>query len=101
MLNNVCNDNLLATFQWCFLLPDITTQGIEIVSQNYPNEYPNNLDASLVLNLASDQMVKLSIIDFRIQNDALNNFSLQSDSSYCRYVKNEFISNLCITVEYN
>ena len=81
-----------------FLLPDITSQGIEIVSQNYPNAYPNNLDASLVLNLASDQMVKLRIIEFRIQNDVLNNFSLHANITYCRYVKIEFISNLYIAV---
>ena len=52
----------------------------EIYSVAYPNEYPNNIDRNITIILRFDQIVKLRMIDFYIQNE----ISGQSSSNICR-----------------
>ena len=46
----------------------VFSAGHEIVSHyEYPNEYRNNLDRNITINLGFDQLVKLRVVDFYIE----------------------------------
>ena len=55
----------------------------EIVSPNYPYGYPNDLDLNTKIGLEFDQIVKLRVIEFYIQNEECRNGS-------CRISSNNF-----------
>ena len=59
----------------------VASAGYEIVSHvEYPNEYRNNHDRNITINLGFDQLVKLRVVDFYIENE----ISSQSSSNICR-----------------
>ena len=59
----------------------VASAGYEIVSHvEYPFEYRNNFDRNITINLGFDQLVKLRVVDFYIENE----ISGQSSSNICR-----------------
>ena len=67
-----------------FPVQNITDGEIELVSANYPSEYPNNADYDIRIVL--DQIIKLRFIDFHIQSGICQNVSCQNPESSCRLV---------------
>ena len=67
-----------------FPVQNITDGEIELVSPNYPSEYPNNADYDIRIVL--DQIIKLRFIDFHIQSGICENVSCQNSESSCRLV---------------
>ena len=67
-----------------FPVQNITDGEIELVSPNYPSEYPNNADYDIRIVL--DQIIKLRFIDFHIQSGICQNVSCQGSESSCRLV---------------
>ena len=55
----------------------------EIVSPNYPYGYANDLDFNITINLEFDQIVKLRVIEFHIQNEECHNDSCKISSNDC------------------
>ena len=55
----------------------------EIVSTNYPNGYPNDLDVNTTIVLEFDQIVKLKVIEFHVQNEECLNGSRKISSNNC------------------
>ena len=59
----------------------VASAGYEIVSHvEYPNEYRNNFDRTITINLGFDQLVKLRVVYFYIKNEIFG----QSSSNICR-----------------
>ena len=67
-----------------FPVQNITNGEIELVSPNYPSEYPNN--ANYDIRIVLDQIIKLRFIDFHIQSGICQNVSCQGSESSCRLV---------------
>ena len=61
----------------------VASSSSEIVSPNYPNGYPNGLDVNTTIGLEFDQIVKLKVIEFHVQNEECHNGSCKISSNNC------------------
>ena len=79
--------------KWFFIDQPITFADVELISPNYPYGYPSNLDQRIRIQFDVDEIIKLKIIDFYIQNDPCQNDSCPASNQHCRSVFTDLLYN--------